>query len=163
MVFQYNLLVYSWVKSIIKFLEQARQAWFYCIYLWVRASQLSVKCKWDFWFVWYLKYWIFSRIFWVLHRNIQNDLPHFALSPSVRTSHKDLWSKWRSFKLQQEYAFPRKRKTKLGTFNITLKLNSVVLLKQIKNCIPSHFILHMITLQKLSSCYVSLRRLEWLK
>ena len=131
-MFQYNLLVYSWVKSIIKFLEQARQAWFY---LWVRASQLSVKCEWDFWFVWYLKYWIFSRISWVLHRNIQNDLPHFALSPSVRTSHKDLWSKWRSFKLQQEYAFPRKRKTKLRTFNITLKLNSVVLLKQIKNCI----------------------------
>ena len=55
--------------------------------------------------------------------------------------------------------FPKKRKTKLVTFNITLKLNSLVLLKKIKNCIPSHLFLD-IWLQRLSSCYISL--IDWL-
>ena len=56
-------------------------------------------------------------------------------------------------------SFPRKRKTKLGTFNITLKLNSLVLLKKMKNCISSHLFLDT-WLQMLSSCYVLLS--DWL-
>ena len=54
LVFQYNLLICSYVKSKIKLLEQARQALFNRIYFWIWLSQLSVKCDWYLWFFWYL-------------------------------------------------------------------------------------------------------------
>ena len=54
--------------------------------------------------------------------------------------------------------FPTKRKTKLGTFNIILKLNSLVLLKLMKSCIPFTFI--SLTYDY-KSCLVLLR-IKWL-
>ena len=54
LVFQYNLLICSYVKSKIKLLEQARQALFNRIYFWIWLSQLSIKCDWYLRFFWYL-------------------------------------------------------------------------------------------------------------
>ena len=54
--------------------------------------------------------------------------------------------------------FPRKRKTNLGTFNITVKLNSLVLLKKWKTVFLHIYLLTW--LRNLYSCYVSLS--DWL-
>ena len=55
--------------------------------------------------------------------------------------------------------YSSERKTKLGTFNINLKLNSCVLLNWMKNGIPSHLFLD-IWLQELS--YIAVRIIKWL-
>ena len=50
LAFPYILL--SCPKLRKKLTEQAKQAWFYCIYLWLTASQLSLKSDWYCRFVW---------------------------------------------------------------------------------------------------------------